>query len=237
MSGCGRCPAIPSALNSIPKKNVKNTIKYLGRQRNPITLIAPSNWIAGEFSNSSVSKLFKVEVISNLHGDTDYAEPRSPTSKRIRIGYASKYANSWIKGSDFLLELQSLNVELKTNLEFVFMSDFLDSESTKSRFWQEIDFLFVPSRMDNSPNVIHEARINGVPIIASKLGGIKELLSEDVDISFDIHSIQPKELINRILGYSWGDQQNKNYKVLQSRHKLEQISSFNKIVGLYGINI
>jgi glycosyltransferase involved in cell wall biosynthesis len=39
----------------------------------------------------------------------------------------------------------------------------------------------VLSRADNSPNVIHEAKILGIPVIATSVGGITELLNKNYD--------------------------------------------------------
>jgi len=44
-----------------------------------------------------------------------------------------------------------------------------------------IDVLLVPSRADNSPNVIHEAKHFGIPVIATAVGGITELLDPNFD--------------------------------------------------------
>jgi hypothetical protein len=236
-SGCKKCPAIPRILNGIPGNNLKSAAEALLNKGNPITLIAPSRWIAQEFSKSALSKIMNLQIVTNIHGQAVYEKPGAPTSEKIRIGYASKYANSWIKGYDILQQLQRAQSEMNLNLEFIFMSDFQDSESTKSLFWGSIDFLLVPSRIDNSPNVIHEARLNGIPIIASTVGGINELISEDTDIAFDVNTIKTEDLINRILSYKWNGEQKTNYENLQRKHSLEQESSLRKMVELYKINL
>lgn len=49
-------------------------------------------------------------------------------------------------------------------------------------FFASIDLLVVPSVWyENSPFVIHEARTAGVPVLASDLGGMAELVRHDVD--------------------------------------------------------
>lgn len=234
-SSCEKCPAIPKIFSGIPEKNLSFAAKSLMSPINPITLIAPSNWIAGEFAKSALARIFKVEVIPNVHGNLQYLDVRKPNRPVIRLGYASKYSNSWIKGSDFLQALIKESRRCETSFEFIYMSDFGDSESTNSNFWREIDFLLVPSRMDNSPNVIHEARINGVPVIASAVGGITELLSHETDLWFDIESFNPSNLLNKISNYFWSEQKNVIYKALQSQHEVDQQSALNKLIKLYGI--
>jgi glycosyltransferase involved in cell wall biosynthesis len=44
-----------------------------------------------------------------------------------------------------------------------------------------IDVLLVPSKADNSPNVIHEAKLWGKPVVSSDVGGIPEILRENFD--------------------------------------------------------
>ena len=52
-------------------------------------------------------------------------------------------------------------------------------------FWREIDYLLALSRADNSPNVIHESKVAGVPIIGTNIGGIPELLNPSFDFVFE----------------------------------------------------
>ena len=67
------------------------------------------------------------------------------------------------------------------------------------KFWSDIDYLLVLSRADNSPNVIHEAKNRGIPIIASKVGGIEELLDSKYDIPVDLNDLNPQTLIEKFL--------------------------------------
>jgi hypothetical protein len=232
-SGCKSCPFIPSTLKSIPGRNVKKTNNVLKRDQNQIAVVAPSNWIAQEFSKSLLRESLKIVVIPNVHANLEYITPFRPTNKKVRIGYASKYAKSWIKGFDILEKLQQECEHSKCNFEFVFMSDYSDAESIKSHFWRDIDFLIVPSRMDNSPNVIHEARFNGIPLIASEVGGIAELLNKDVDIFVDVENFSPEILIKQILEYHWDALVKRIFKEVQMEHKTAQVDSLKRLISLY----
>ena len=88
--------------------------------------------------------------------------------------------NSYIKGSDLVNNLARDAADNNLPLEFVRMKDF-EGELDARNFWISIDCLLVLSRADNSPNVIHEAKSFGVPIVGNKLGGIAELLDPDFD--------------------------------------------------------
>jgi glycosyltransferase involved in cell wall biosynthesis len=69
--------------------------------------------------------------------------------------------------------------------DMLFLRDFSDQKDGMESFWSSIDFLLVLSRADNSPNVIHEARIHGVPVIGTDVGGIPELLDNSFDIKIE----------------------------------------------------
>lgn len=70
-------------------------------------------------------------------------------------------------------------MQIDAEFSLLYMKDFEDTEA----FWASIDYLLVPSIIDNSPNVIHEAKLRGIPVFATRVGGITEMLS-DFDVSF-----------------------------------------------------
>ena len=232
-SGCKSCPFIPPTLKSVPSRNLRKANKVLTSDQNRITVIAPSSWIAQEFAKSLFAESLRIAVIPNVHANLEYLPPFHSINKKVRIGYASKYAKSWIKGFDVIEQLQQERERSKCDLEIVFMSSYSDAESIKSHFWKDIDFLLVPSRMDNSPNVIHEARFNGVPLIASEVGGIAELLNKDVDIVVDVENFSPATLINQIMEYRWDASLERIFKEIQIEHKSTQIDSLKRLISLY----
>jgi glycosyltransferase involved in cell wall biosynthesis len=79
------------------------------------------------------------------------------------------------------------------------MSEISD-ELVERKFWQEIDFLLVPSIIDNSPNVIHEAKIRKIPVIATQVGGITELIDPEFDIEIT-QNMKSSEIVQSISEY------------------------------------
>jgi glycosyltransferase involved in cell wall biosynthesis len=61
-----------------------------------------------------------------------------------------------------------------------------------SQILDEIDVLIVPSTwLENSPLVIQEAFLAGIPVITSNIGGMKELITENVNgFLFEVGNIQ-----------------------------------------------
>jgi glycosyltransferase involved in cell wall biosynthesis len=101
---------------------------------------------------------------------------RVNSTPTINVGFAAMDPKSWIKGGDIVAALITRHAKSQ-DFKFFALSDFDNYED----FWGSIDVLLVPSRADNSPNVIHEAKLWGKPVLASMVGGIPEILYEDFD--------------------------------------------------------
>ena len=65
-------------------------------------------------------------------------------------------------------------------------------------FWNSLNCLLAPSIADNSPNVIHEAKQFGLPIIATEVGGITEMLFSDMDTLIDISDLSAESILSAI---------------------------------------
>ena len=65
--------------------------------------------------------------------------------------------------------------------------------------YNSCDVVVVPSTQDNSPSVISEALMCGVPVIGSDVGGIPEILNK-----FDLPTIEPNNpqlLANKLIDF------------------------------------
>tara|TARA_B100001093_G_C26860251_1_gene1029779 strand:+ start:14168 stop:14533 length:366 start_codon:yes stop_codon:yes gene_type:complete len=64
----------------------------------------------------------------------------------------------------------------------------ISDDSLKSLIYNLADLFILPSDIDNFPNTILESFACGVPVIASKVGGIPETVIEGhTGLLFDIH--------------------------------------------------
>ena len=157
-------------------------------------------------SESMVREFVRLGIPERRIKRSDYGMPDMPQatattvpgSARLRVGFAGTLV--WHKGAHVLIEAAaalppgSCEVkifgnpdtfpayarELRTMAEGLpvkFMGAF-DGNGLAGAY-QQIDVLAVPSLwLENSPLVIHEAMMAGKPVIASRIGGIPELVDD-----------------------------------------------------------
>jgi len=158
--------------------------------------VAPSPSIAVEFERLGVPAS-KIRVSDYGFVPLQRGRPRQP-SRPLRIGYAGTIV--WHKGVHLLLEavrgLPPAGYELKifgdadvfpeytamlreraAGLPVQFMGRF--SRDRMAEAYAQIDVLVVPSLwLENSPLVIHEAFMAGVPVVGARIGGIPDLVAD-----------------------------------------------------------
>lgn len=190
---CKSCPLLVPQINFIPELNLKRAKSIFIKYSSQIAIIAPSVWIQKLARESNLLKDLAIHQVANVHGkltNEDYVRDNQFTAQprdKIFIGVASVEKSSNLKGGLILKEIEKLLVEEKVNAEVLYLSNFASSQGSSNSFWTLIDYLLVPSILDNSPNVIHEAKILGIPVIATEVGGIGELLNSQYDYSVELN--------------------------------------------------
>ena len=169
-----------------------------------LVFIAPSRWIKEEALSSRLLKNQRVLFVPNtlgFKGESTVPQLYTPgdTQSVLKIGIASMDKSSYIKGGDLLLEVEAEIVSRNLPLEMIYLSQ-IDEYNSHKEFWGKIDYLLVASRADNSPNVIHEAKHFGIPVIASDIGGISELLHRDYDIVIPSNDITSGKILEILEG-------------------------------------
>jgi len=201
---CETCPLLASGSNQIPKLVWKKTKKSISEINQKFALIAPSEWILAEARQSSLLKDFTIKFIPNTLGTnllTIESVSRN-TNKPLRLGVASINSDSYIKGGDLIKDLEDFIISRNLPFEFTFLNRFPNNAFGVKAFWGGIDYLLVLSRAENSPNVIHEAKQAGIPVIASKDGGITELLSEGFDFGLDETDLNSEKITKLLFDIS-----------------------------------
>ena len=199
LENCANCPFLPIGFKGLAEINRSRMEDLLTRYKKQISVIGPSNWIVEKAKSSKTFKNVEVFHLLNHHGTLD---KRVDTARLIArknrdnlvIGVASFDKNSPLKGGKIITEVQrSLNTQ-NSQIEIVYLADITDSDTKNLDFWSQIDYLLVLSVADNSPNVIHEAKYFGIPIIGSNVGGIPELLDPKNDYTIESSGNQISEL-------------------------------------------
>ncbi len=184
---CGSCPLLSIGVNRIPGLVLNRSSKFFQKMDSRFALIAPSNWISIEAKKSTLLKEKTTIFIPNTLGvkTIQLSPDLASAHSAIRLGVASMDSRSYVKGGDITRGLSIEFRNQKLPFEITYLNNFPQNATGTSEFWKSIDYLMVLSRAENSPNVIHEAKQLGIPVIASKIGGITELLDEDFDIGID----------------------------------------------------
>ena len=201
INSCSKCPLLPTPVNRLTKWNLSRQQKVFYEFADQITVIAPSKWIEKQATKSSTLKKSNIVYSPNIHKSTELAEfsyiqmKSNNNGNKLILGVASMDIGSHLKGGDLLLPLLKLINDNKVNVDVRYLVDY---KSSPKSFWEEIDYLLVISRQDNSPNVIHEAKIMGIPIIGTNVGGIPELLNLEYDYIVDFDGEVLHQILNVI---------------------------------------
>ena len=201
---CHACPELKPVIDRLPSKNISSTNKLLSQSNSNLAFIAPSQWLKVEALSSRLLKDQKVVFIPNTLGIPieSIVSPRhnsGDVQSVLKIGIASMDKSSYIKGGDITAEIEGEIASSKLQIEMIYLSQ-IEDQNSKREFWDNIDYLLVASRAENSPNVIHEAKNFGIPVIASDIGGISELLHKDFDIAIPKEDISSRKILELLAG-------------------------------------
>ena len=194
-SSCEKCPQARMPFQYFVHKERERT-KALLRSRN-LHIVSPSNWLA-QLATSTSGLGNPVKVIHNPVPELDFPVMVNEDVRIARnqgkyiIGFVSAHLNNPFKGTQDLIQaFRRLPTEVLKQVHLVIVGkgevphglDFIAKtvisnfdEDTQSNPYKLMDLLVVPSREDNSPNVIGEALMSNVKILGSLSGGIPEIL-------------------------------------------------------------
>lgn len=155
-----------------------------------INNVNPSWVTKKEIERKMVNPVFSVVSVSNF-SDTRKGFDIFLEAIKILIDEGEKIQASIVGDGKYWEMYKKMYSEYKN-------IDFVGRIENPSEYIQKFDLDVVPSKADSCPNTVMEAIYNSVPVIASGVGGIPEIL-ENEDALFDL---QPRKLAEKIRFYS-----------------------------------
>lgn len=150
----------------------------------PDIVTSPSKWLLSLYQSFNFFPFSDLRVLPHIFADA--VHPNEHTSAKNKLLYLGQLEAT--KGVPFLIEALRGNYALvvagQGSLLTYVQQNGVDYRGYLfgdefEKIWSEIDFLIVPSLIiENSPTVILEAFSYGVPVIASNIGGISELVQD-----------------------------------------------------------
>jgi glycosyltransferase involved in cell wall biosynthesis len=201
-NNCSICPAEKFIHGKTMKSKLK--LRNILSTDSTIHTIVPSKWLFDkvheEISSEHRSTLHKVRNLVDPVFTSDLNTfQRDQSNYELRIIFIAANLNSNVKNLkslfEALIELLSNQTILKVKLTLVgggkidlppitsslriILKESLSPNQVLREFEQQ-DLCIIPSLSENRPNVIVEAMLSGVFVIASKVGGIPEMVEDDV---------------------------------------------------------
>lgn len=190
---CNQCPQVRSFLNHIPSTQLSKSMQTM-KNLKKVKIISPSQWLASLAEQSAVLSRESMAVISNPVPNVFQPAQRkgSKNEQALRIGFVSENLGNPYKGIQVLIDaLERLPLSFQAEVKFIgrgltpqlkrptpISCEHISDSASMAKAIHECDVIVVPSLQDNSPSVISESLMCGVPVIGSKVGGISELLLE-----------------------------------------------------------
>jgi len=195
---CQNCPQTRKIFHSFVERNRTNSFLFKAGAK-PIDIISPSKWIKNQVEKMAPLGGARTHLVRNPIPES-FVESSALERKTNRstdyyiVTFVAQDLFNPYKGLATLLqsveenyqEYESQNIRFQfvgsgPNIEIGMLKyrqiDFVD-EKQIHEIYQDTNLLIVPSLTDNSPNVIFESLVSGVPFACSNRAGLPELASE-----------------------------------------------------------
>jgi len=248
---CMKCPQVQRIFRPYVSKE-KNSINWILEQPK-VHMVAPSNYLFNKaLKLVPRDRLHLIpNVTTNTQAIDSFERTKIRNSLKLKesdfvLGFCAANLDSPYKNFNYfkviVKELRKIWIDSLPNLKVMLVGDggekFQDdslirfSSSNESEVRAHIaamDLLLVPSQIDNVPNVIIEALLEGTPVLASPVGGIPDLfehLIEDFSLTGE-PGLDSKRIIQMTGKYDRDSIKKK------SREKFNQKIIINSYLELY----
>lgn len=245
---CSKCPQVRLPFRPLVR-NQLHEANSLFELKGGFTFVSPSEWLKAKAQGSLVLQGKNIIHIYNPIPSTFAPQELKnyPQDDSIRIGFFAGDLSNPYKGLNTLLSALNLvikhrsvnlllfgkgkiiNVDPKVK---VIRSQFQGDESAHNAY-NMCDLVVVPSLADNSPSVVSEALMCGVPVVGSKIGGIPEVLNQFGFPTFEVGNA--RDLSEIIMNFDYKKDRtsiSKRAKTLFSfeRSALSHLSLYNQLI-------
>jgi len=195
---CSYCPAVHSFQKKIVSTKIELPAALSPNSR--LGAVAPSQWLLDRLQNTSLSQKIQLsKCIANII-PTGIAKnndnKRIFSEQKLHILFTAVNPDHPTKGLDMLVDAATQlaldSPDLKITLSIVGKPTQIQSRSKNLtilihgflthpelvNLLVKVDLAVVPSLVDNSPSVISEAQLSGVLVLATRVGGIPELIED-----------------------------------------------------------
>lgn len=248
---CGMCPQLKSASSHDVSSWIWKRKRKSWKNCN-LTIVAPSQWLAGCARQSSLFRDFPVEVIPNGI-DTALFKPISknvardilnlPQDKKLILFGSVGSLSDKRKGFSFLkmglqclykdnlyyeCELLIFGESRKQNTDnFNFPVHYLGKvpgDIALSLVYSAADVFVAPSIQENLANTVMESLACGTPVVAFNIGGMPDM----IDHRSNGYLAQPFDLCDLAKGISWVLSEDKRSPALSINARNKVLNNFNQ---------
>ncbi len=241
---CGCCPLLGSfSQRDESEVMLKRKIKTMAPHISNMVVISPSRWLADLAGKSQVFSGARIEVIPNGF-NLDIYTPFKRAKGRALIGaengelvllFTASALGGDLKGGKLFIESWKMLHERGVAFKVVCVGNshgfhvpeswqILGPQSDEGRMaaiYAGADILVVPSEVENFPNVICEALACGVPVVGTHVGGIPELVIDNLT-GFTVRDRSASNFAEMILRLSYDIKTNRAERAFRCREFAER---------------
>ena len=192
-NSCAACPAVKNAFHPMVSARVRAKGDALTKVPH-LSIVAPSQWLAGEAGKSSVFSSHSISVIQNPVDAVFFQEvelrQRSDLADVFKVVVVAQNLSDPVKQVEVAVQAFTAALPRLGEAQLTLVGsggrEFQGpgirhlgslSKSALAETFAASDVLVVPSRAENAPLVIAEAAANGCSSLVSPVGGMKEMVS------------------------------------------------------------